>query len=136
MLMVLKEQPIIILVVDDADDDELAAIVVQEDMFPSERFGGVWGSGEREGNWLVAFQLIELGAGETGFTRQYFTDNIHRELLEAVLNVPHVVAIMPREIAGDATTAADVAPRLGGALLVEIEYRSPQVDRILAERDD
>lgn len=136
MLLLPDEQPIIILVVDDEDDDDLAAIVAREDMFPSERFGGVWGSGERDGNWLVAFQLIELGAGDTGFSRQYVTDNVHRELLEAVLNVPHIVAIMPGEIAADANTAADVAPRLGGALLVEVEQRSPQVARILAERDD
>ena len=91
------------------------------------------GTGERDGYWLVAFQLVELGGG---VERQFFTDNIHRELLEAVLDVPHLVAILPRELAGDADTAEDVAPRLGGSLMVEVQDRSPQVERVLAARDD
>ena len=123
----------IILVVDDAEDDELAAIVARENMVPADHFGGVWGAGERDGYWLVGFHLIELGGGAE---RRFFTDSIHRELLDAVLDVPHLVAIMPREIAGDAHSAEDVAPRLGGALIVEVQDRSPQVERVRAERDD
>lgn len=124
---------IIILVVDDSGDDELAGVIARENIVPSEHFGGVWGTGERDGYWLVAFQLVELG---DGVERQFFTDNIHRELLEAVLDVPHLVAILPRELAGDADTAEDVAPRLGGSLIVEVQDRSPQVERVLAARDD
>ena len=36
----------------------------------------------------------------------------------------------------DAEAAEDVIPRLGSALIVEVEDRSPQVERVLAERDD
>jgi len=124
---------VIVLVVDDSDDDELAAIFARENMVPAEHFGGVWGTGERDDNWLVGFRLIELGGG---VERQIFTDNIHRELLEAILDLPHLVAILPRELAGDARTAEDLAPRLGGALMVECQHHSPQVERVLAERDD
>lgn len=124
---------IIVLVVDDSDDDELPAAIAREDHVPAENFGGLWGTGQRDGHWLVGFQLIELRAG---LERQYFTDNIHRPLLEAILDVPHLVAILPRELAGAASTAEDMAPRLGGAMMVEVEHRSSQVAQVLAERDD
>lgn len=124
---------IIVLVVDDTDDDEIAHAVARERMAPSENFGGVWGASERDGFWVVGFALIELGGG---LERQWFTDNIHRELLEAILGVPHTVAVMPREIAGAAKTAEEVVPRLGGSLLIEVEERSPQIEQVLAERHD
>lgn len=128
--------PIVVLVVDDQDDDELASIVACDDMAPSEHFGGVWGTGQRGGYWLVAFMLIELGAGDHGVKRRWVTANIHRPLLEAIVEVPHLVAVMPAEIAGDARTAEDLLLRLGGSLLVEVEHRSPQVAAVLAERSD
>jgi hypothetical protein len=123
---------ILILVVDDSNDDELTGIFAREDVVPSEHFGGVWGSGQRDGCWLVSFQLVELGGG---VERQWFTDNIHRPLLEAILEVPHLVAIVPEELAGDASTAEDIAPRLGGALILQVDSASPQVGEILAERE-
>ena len=67
---------------------------------------------------------------------QFFTDNVHRELLEAILEVPHLVAVLPRELAGDANTYEDMAPRLGGSLMIEVQDRSPQVAKVLAERND
>lgn len=127
------EPSIIIVVVDDSADDELTAIFAREDHVPSASFGGVWGSGQADGCWLVVFHLVELGGG---VERQWFTSNIHRPLLEAVLDVPHLVAIVPEEIAGDATTAEEIAPRFGGALILEVDTTSPQVAEILAERDD
>lgn len=134
MLWLREDEPsIIILVVDDSDDDELTAIIAREDHVPSPNFGGVWGSGEAEGHWLVAFHLIQLGGG---VERQWFTDNIHRPLLEAVLDLPHLVAIVPEEIAGEAKTAEELAPRFGGALILEVEDHSPQVAQILAERGE
>jgi hypothetical protein len=127
------EPSIIIVVVDDSADDELTAIFAREDHVPSASFGGVWGNGQADGHWLVAFQLVEIGGG---VERQWFTSNIHRPLLEAVLDVPHLVAIVPEEIAGDAMTAEEIAPRFGGALILEVNTASPQVAEILAERDD
>jgi hypothetical protein len=124
---------VIVLVVDDTGDDELAAVVAREDMVPADNLGGLWGTGERDGYWLVGFQMIELGGG---VERQFFTDNIDRRMLEAILDVPHLVAVMPREIAGDANSGEEMLPRLGGSLLIEVEDRSPQVEKVLAERDD
>jgi hypothetical protein len=134
MLLPRNEGPsIIILVVDDSEDDELIAILAREDGVPSPNFGGVWGSGQADGNWLVGFHLIQL---DGGVERQWFTDNIHRPLLEAVLDVPHLVAIVPEEIAGEAKTAEEIIPRFGGALILEVEDHSPQVAKILAERGE
>jgi len=119
------------LVVDDSDDDEVASLVAREDRVPSPNFGGVWGTGQRDGNWVAAFRLIQLGGG---IERRWFTSNIERPLLEAILEVPHLVAVMPTEIAGDATRMEDMLPRLGGSLLVLVEHASPQVAQVLAER--
>jgi hypothetical protein len=127
------EPSVIVLVVDDSADDEITALVASEGNVPSEHFGGVWGTGQRDGTWLLAFHLIELGGG---VERRWFTDNIYRELLEAILDVPHYVALMPREIAGEARTREDVLPRLGGALFVQVDHRSPQVEQVLGERGD
>lgn len=128
-----EDPSILILVVDDSEDHELTAIIAKEDHVPSPNFGGVWGSGQKDGYWLVAFQLIQLGGG---VERQWFTSNIHRPLLEAVLDVPHLVAIMPKEIAGNAKSPEEIAPRFGGALILEVDTESPHVAEILTERDD
>lgn len=55
----------------------------------------------------MTFHLIQLGGG---VERHWFTDNIHRPLLEAVLDVPHLGAIVPEEIAGDAESPEEIAP--------------------------
>jgi hypothetical protein len=127
------EQSIVVVVVDDSDDDELAAVFASDNIVPTDRFGGIWGSGQRDGYWLVALALIERGGG---LERQWVTDTVNRRLLETIVNVPHLVALMPAEIAGDAQTVEAIVPRLGGALIFEVEHHSPQVARILAERDD
>jgi hypothetical protein len=124
---------IIVIVVDDHDDDELVSRIASEGNVPSEHFGGVWGAGQRDGNWVVGFHLIELGGG---LERRWLTDNIHRELLDAVLKVPHYVAVMPSEIAADAKTVEEVVPRFGSCLFVEVDDRSRQVERVLATRRD
>jgi hypothetical protein len=127
------EPDVIVLVVDDAEDDELTGVAAREDTVPSPNFDGVWGSGQKDGNWLAAFQLIQLGGG---LERQWYTANLERPLLEAIVEVPHYVAIMPAEIAGDASTLADMLPRLGGSFIVSVEHPSLQVAQILAERGD
>src|SRR5262249_47461149 len=112
------DPPMIILVVDDSDDDELAHAVAREDQVPAEHFGGLWGSQDADS---ATFQLVGLsGAME----RTLVIDSVDDELIRAILDVPHLVAIMPSEIAGDARTVEDMTPRLGGALIVEIEHRS------------
>jgi hypothetical protein len=126
------EPSIIVLVVDDEADDELVAAVAREDHVPSENFGGLWGTGQKDGNWLVVFGLIQRGGG---LERAWYTDNIHRELLDAILDVPHLVCVMPKEIAGDATTLEAMIPRMGGSIMVGVQHRSPQVAQVLAERD-
>lgn len=121
------------LVIDDSEDDDIAGVCARENMAPSDSYSGVWRSGERDGSYLADFHLVELGGG---LERRWVTDNIHRPLLEAIVTVPHLVAIMPDEIAGTANTAEDLLPRLAGSLLVEVQQAAPQVERMLAERDD
>jgi hypothetical protein len=64
---------------------------------PSPNFGDVWGPGQKDGNRLAAFQLIELGGW---LERRRYAINIHRELREVVLDAADSVAIMPTEIVG------------------------------------
>lgn len=124
-----EEPSVIVIVVDDSDDDELTSAIAAEDQVPSPSFRGLWGSGQSDGSWLVAFQLIQLGGA---LEREWYTTNIHRALVETILDVPHYVSIMPAEIAGAAMTLEAVIPRLGGSLMVEVDHRSPQVAAILA----
>lgn len=128
-------EDVIVLVVDDSEDDAVAHLVASENAVPSPRFGGVWGSGQEDGHWLVAFQLIELGAGPQGIGRTWDTPYFDEHILEAILRVPHLVAILPAEIAQGARTLEDILPRLQAALYVEVEHGSPQVEQILAERN-
>jgi len=122
--------PIVVLVVDDRDDDELVAIIARERQVPSPGFGGVWGAGRHDGNRIVALQLSEVGGG---VERRWFTQDIRRELLEMILVVPHLVAIMPAEVAGDANTAEAVVPRLRGSLLVQVDERAAPVAEVLEQ---
>lgn len=78
--------------------------------------------------------LIELDAAADGVERTWVTDNLHRPLLEAILTVPHMVALLPLEFAKDLAGLDDLLPRLGGALMILVEDRSPQVAAVLAAR--
>jgi hypothetical protein len=126
--------PIIVLVVDDRDDDELVSIIARERLVPSAGFGGVWGAGRRGGQPVVALQLSERDGGD--MQRRWFTQDIRRELLAMIVVVPHLVAIMPNEVAGDANTAEAVIPRLAGSLVIQVDDRSPQVAEALQDLDD
>jgi hypothetical protein len=128
-----SELPIIVIVVDDRDDDELVAIIARERDVPSPRFGGVWGGGRRDGRSVVALQLTDLDGGAE---RRWFTQDIRRELLEMILVVPHLVAIMPQEVAGDANSAESVIPRLGASLIAQVSSASPEVAEALRELGD
>ena len=133
-LMLVPDGPsTIIVVVDDSDDDELASAVAREDRVPSHNFVGAWGSSEDDGESLVVFQLIQL---DGGLERQWSIENTHRQLLDAILDVPHYVSIMPAEIAGEATTLEAMVPRLGGSLIVGVEDRSTQIEQLLADWGD
>ncbi len=123
-------RPLIFLIVDDSEDDKLVGLFATEDEAPSSRFGGTW-TAPLEGDPFVAFHVIERGAGRSGFARWWTISNPERSLLETVLVVPHVVAIMPAEIVGDATSYEDLLPRLASALIVEVADRPPLVELLL-----
>jgi hypothetical protein len=89
---------------------------------------------EKDGNYVVAFRLIERGTGGDGVERSYWTDNLHRPLLEAIIAVPHLVALLPREFASEIRTLEELLPRLGAALFVKVEDKSPQVQHVLDVR--
>jgi hypothetical protein len=65
-----------------------------------------------------------------------FIDSSERELLDAILDAPHLVAIVSQAVAGDEDpcSAANVAAWLGGALIVGVQQRSRHVSRLLAPR--
>lgn len=98
---------------------------------PSTPFSGEWGTGQRDGRWLVGFRLFKPG---DGFERLLITDDVHRDLLEAILDVPHVVAILAQATTSDAKTDTAIAARIGGSLTVEVEHRSAHVAHVLAPR--
>lgn len=71
MLFPRQDEPsVIVLVVDDGADDEITARVASEGNVPSEHFGGVWGTGQRDGCWLLAFQQVELGGAGRAWLRR------------------------------------------------------------------
>jgi hypothetical protein len=128
-----NDPSIIVIVIDDSADDDVASIVAREDRVPSPRFGGAWGATDSDGDQLITFRLVELAGG---IERVWYTSQIDWMLLDAILEVPHLVAVMPEEIAGDATTVGDMLPRLGGSLMLEVPDASPQVAQVRAERQD
>jgi hypothetical protein len=128
-----NDASIIVVVIDDSADDDVASVVAREDRVPSPRFAGAWGAMESDGDRLITFRLVELAGG---IERLWSTGNIDWMLLDAILDVPHLVAVMPEEIAGDATTVEDMLPRLGGSLMVEVQDASPQVAQVLADQQD
>jgi hypothetical protein len=129
-----ESEPFIVLVIADEEDDPIVAAVASENEVPSRRFGGLWGSGEKDGNYLVVFRLIERGLRDHAIERNYWTMNLHRELLDAIVDVPHLVGLLPREFAGELRSLEDLLPRLGAALFVLVEDHSPQVQHVLDVR--
>jgi hypothetical protein len=121
---------LILLVVDDGGDDELTAILAH-DRVNGRGFSGEWGTGQRGGRWLVGFRLFEPTAG---FQRVLLTDGVDRDLLEAIVDVPHRVALVPQATAGDANAETVLPSHLGRALIVDIEQRSVHVAHLLAPR--
>jgi hypothetical protein len=117
---------IIVWVVDDSADDDLAAAFARESAVPSPRFWGVWGVGET-GN-SIAFRLIDR---DTHRERTWSLDTFGPPLLGAILEVPHIVVVHPRELADARTlidaTSADVIGllrSLHGGLFVRVSEQS------------
>jgi hypothetical protein len=75
---------------------------------------GEWGTGQRGGSWLVGVRVFGPAAAAE---RLLFTDDVDRALLEAILDVPHLVVI---------------APTLGDPIVVEVTARSSHVARLLS----
>jgi len=123
-----ESRPVVILVVDSDDDHELSTVLARGNEV-GERYSGEWGSGQSDGGWLVGFRLFRPSSG---FERVLTTDAVHRELVEAILDVPHLVAIVPQAMAGETGTPAAIGARLDDSLVIEVEQRSAHVARLLA----
>jgi hypothetical protein len=123
--------PIIVWVVDDRADDDLTAAFASETAVPSPRFWGVWGAGEGGGADAIAFRLIDRDGHRE---RTWWLDVFGPPLLGAILEVPHVVVVQPREIADalkltDATSAdvVGLVRSLRGGLFVRVTEQSDLV---------
>jgi hypothetical protein len=122
---------IIAWVVDDSADDDLAAAFASETAVPSPRFWGVWGAGDTGGADAIAFRLIDR---DTHRERTWWLNAFGPPLIGAILEIPHVVVIQPKEIA-DARqvvdpTAADVVGLVRSfraGLFVRVTEQSTQV---------
>jgi hypothetical protein len=123
--------PIIVWVVDDSADDDLTAAFARESAVPSPNYWGVWGAGKNGTADAIAFRLIDR---ETHRERTWWMDTFGPPLVGAILEVPHVVVVHPREIAdalklADATSADVVGllRSLRGGLFVRVTERSTLV---------
>ena len=123
--------PIIVWVVDDSADDELTAAFASETVIPSPRFWGVWGAGAGEGADGLAFRLIDR---DTRRERTWWLGVFGPPLVGAILTIPHVVVLQPREIADalklvDATSAdvVGLVRSLRGGLFVRVTEQSDHV---------
>jgi hypothetical protein len=123
--------PIIVWVVDDGDDDDLTAAFARESAVPSPSFWGVWGAGKNGDADAIAFRLIDR---DTHCERTWWLDTFGPPLLGAILEVPHIVVVQPREIAdalklSDATSADVVGllRSLRSGLFVRVTERSDHV---------
>jgi hypothetical protein len=126
--------PIIVWVVDDSADDDLTAAFASETAIPSPRFWGVWGASESGGADAIAFRLLDR---DTHRERTWWLDVFGPPLLGAILEVPHVVVIQPREIADalkltDATSAdvVGLVRSLRGGLFVRVTEQSDLVHEL------
>jgi hypothetical protein len=70
---------------------------------------------------------------EGALERTWWTD-IDRNLLEVAVTVPHLVAIMPREIAGDLDDDEAAIRRMAGSIVVSVEHVSSGVRAFWNER--
>jgi hypothetical protein len=123
--------PIIVWVVDDSADDDLTAAFARENAVPSPNFWGVWGAGKNGTADALGFRLIDR---DTHRERTWWIDKFGPPLIGAILEVPHVVVVHPREIAdalrlADATTADVVGllRSLRGGLFVRVTEQSTDV---------
>jgi hypothetical protein len=123
--------PIIVWVVDDSADDDLTAAFASESAVPSPRFWGVWGAGNNHDADAIAFRLVDR---DTHRERTWWLDAFGPPLVGAILEVPHVVVVQPREIADalkltDATSADVVGllRSLRGGLFVRVTDQSDHV---------
>jgi hypothetical protein len=123
--------PIIVWVVDVSADDVLTAACARERAVPSPNFWGVWGAGKNGTDDAIAFRLIDR---DTHRERSWWLDKFGPPLLGAILEVPHIVVVQPREIADAHTlsdaTSADVVGllrSLRGGLFVRVTEQSTHV---------
>ena len=123
--------PIVVLVVDDSADDDLTGAFARESAVPSPNFWGVWGTGKHGDADTLAFRLIDR---DTHRERTWWLDTFGPPLLGAILEIPHIVVVQPREIAdalklSDATSAdvIGLVRSLRGGLFVRVTEQSGHV---------
>jgi hypothetical protein len=126
-----QDLPMIVLVVRDGGDPALAALLASAAGEPSRRFSAEWGTGQRDGRWLLGLRLFNPG---DRFERLLITDDVRRELLEAILDVPHHVALVAEPMVGAPGPAGTGDRPLGRSLVVEVRQRSTHVANLLAPR--
>jgi hypothetical protein len=84
--------------VDDTDDDELVSVMANEDNVPADGYGGAWAAQVTPESLTIKFLLIKLGGG---WERAWTYPEPPNELLDAITQGEHHVAVLPREFAGD-----------------------------------
>ena len=101
-----------------ADGLPVIMLVLDDDLGvePTRRMRGEWGTGQRDGSWLVGFRLFDA---KDEIERLLFTDQADPALLETILDVPHLVV---------------VAPRRGEPVVARVDVRSNPVARLHSPR--
>lgn len=111
--------PLVVLVVDDSEDDELVAAIAEARMAPAVGYHGGWGSLVKGGP--DGFQLtLKFILRRDGWVRQWTLPDVTQEMLRAICDSVHHVAVLPREVAGDFTESLEL-PRIAGAIIVEAQ---------------
>jgi hypothetical protein len=119
---------LVVVLVTPADSELDAAIVASKaaDQVPDDLYGGLWHIGrDSAGREGVSFHLIERGRGDSGLERVWAVYEPPASLVDALSQLPHLVALLPQRHAGPAQQSSlDLRQRLAEALIVDVEDHS------------
>jgi hypothetical protein len=108
--------PLVVVVVDDTDDDELVAVMAEENNVPADGYGGAWAAQVAQDGLTIKFLLIRRGAS---WERTWTYPDPPDEMLDAITQGEHHVAVLPRELAGN---LEDFNPHsLAGAVFIDAQ---------------